>query len=59
MSRAILLLLILVVVASNLIVELWDYRDAPSEIKWALIVGAAGVLVLGLLVGIPLTRRRL
>lgn len=51
------ILLLLAVVASNLYVELyWDYRDAPSNVKTALILGGVGMLGLALL-GIPLLRR--
>ncbi len=52
-----IVLLLLAVVASNLYVELyWDYRDAPPDIKKALILGGLGMLGLALL-GIPLLRR--
>ena len=46
-----LILLILVAVASNVYVSLWEHRDAPSHVKLALLLGGLAIALLALIVG--------
>ena len=57
MTRSPLILLVIVVAASQVIVDLWEYREAPESVKAAVVLGGVGMAALGLL-GIAMLRRR-
>ena len=51
-------LLVLLAIGSSIYVDLyWNYRDAPENIKTALLLGGVGMLGLALL-GFPLLAKR-
>lgn len=54
----ILILLILLALGSQAYVQLnYDYRDAPENVKTALLLGAGAMILLALLLGPRLLRR--
>ncbi len=50
-------ILILVMVASQVIVDLWEYREAPDSVKAAVVLGGIGMAALGVM-GLAMLRRR-
>ena len=58
MTRSpLILFLIIVVAASQVIVDLWEYRDAPESVKAAVVLGGIGMAALGVM-GLAMLRRR-
>ncbi len=37
--------------------DLWEYREAPPEVKWAVILSGVGMAALGVM-GLAMLRRR-
>jgi len=52
-----IIVFLLIFALSDIVVRLWQFREAPGEVKWAIIMGAGAMAALGVL-GLGLLRRR-